>query len=258
MPEETEQIEPDSPKVDFIPADYLREYFDTIDDEDAFGARFVVRTLRDLPANLKILEFGGGPVLSTAIALASRASEVHFSDFLPDNLADVRRWLNDEPGVFDWGGHIRFMLETEGHTATPEAIAEREALTRQKITQVFHCDARLEHPLGENTQSYDLVVALYCTEVPVTTVPGWKEVVSNVSSLVKPGGSFILAIITGSPNYKIGDEMYHCVSLTPNDLRAVFMEMGYLPDSFNMDTMAVTDQRAYKGLAITVAQKPSE
>ncbi|MBZ0305643.1 MAG: hypothetical protein K8I82_06210, partial [Anaerolineae bacterium] len=66
----------------FVPIEYLREYFGDIDEEDAFHARFLADAGALLPDNLLIHEYGGGPVLTTVIALAPRAREIHFSDYV--------------------------------------------------------------------------------------------------------------------------------------------------------------------------------
>lgn len=254
-------VEPDSHRVDFAPLDYLKTYFNTLDDEDAFTARFLIRTLSRLPDGLRILEVGGGPVLSSALIMAPHANDLDFADFLPDNLEEVRRWLTEDVAAFNWGQHTAFMLNLEGIQPTPEAVQARETTLRQAIKHLLHCDFRLPNPLPTepaNTQ-YDLVVALYCTEVPSTTLQGWQAIVRHVSSLVRQGGVLILGIITGSATYNIGDRVYQCVSLTSADLRDGLLQSEFLPESIELETLelspinAIGGGRHYHGLAIASA-----
>jgi nicotinamide N-methyltransferase/methyltransferase len=242
----------------FNPRTYLNAYFnDPSDEEIKFGIRFLVAALRDndLPSQLQALEFGGGPTLIAVAALASRATEIHFCDYTPANLDEVRCWLNDEPDIFDWSSCIKVTLEEEGLSATPEAVAHRMAEMRRKVTHLTTCDALKSAPLGENAGQYDFVVARDCTDVAASTVSEWIQVMCNVSTLVKPGGWLLINVTTGTTINTVEQKVFSCVSLTDEDIYHGYKVAGYDLDTFRLDKITVPVGREYTGSTGAVARK---
>ncbi len=69
---------------------------------------------------------------------APHASELHLADYLPENLHEIERWLAREPGAHDWRPFVRYTLQCEGIVApTDEQVAQREELTRAKVTRLL-------------------------------------------------------------------------------------------------------------------------
>src|SRR3972149_2767592 len=98
----------------FDAREYLHWYFTALSDEDRFTLRFWIDQIRDLPQGVRVLEYGGGPTLYSVLALARKASSVHFSDFVPSALGLVRAWQRGEPGAHDWSPYTNTILELEG------------------------------------------------------------------------------------------------------------------------------------------------
>lgn len=237
---------------------YLDQYFTTLDEEDYFTARFLVSALARLPRNLVVLEFGGGPVLSFVAAFARSAREIHFSDYVSANLDEVRRWLDRDPDAFDWRPQIRVALELEGGSTSPAAVARREGLMRRRVTRLLHGDATASAPLGAETRQYDLVSALFCTDVAVETAPEWFQEMRNLNTLVRPGGWLVIGIITGTASYMIGERAFPHVDLTADDVNRAYLENGYHAGSLVMETLPVPGQhRDYSGLLMAIARKGS-
>jgi hypothetical protein len=239
----------------FDPQAYLHEYYGSLDEEDLQLLRFLTPFLQTLPDGLRAHEFGGGPTLSTIISLAPKAAEIHFSDFSEDNLAQVRLWLADDPRAFDWSPHVVAALREEGLPATPESVAERQALMRQRLTQVRHCDARQPLPLGEAVPPYDLVTAFSCTECSALTLDAWQKNLRHVDTLVKSGGWLVLSVVTGADYYTVGAHTYACVCLRAEDVQTLFHDLGYDPANFRFQVNGVGAGRTYTGLVFAAGQK---
>ena len=241
--------------ANFEPRIYLAECYPEPDAEYRFGIRFMIRALRTMPTGLLILEFGGGPTLYTVAVLAPQAREIHFCDYVPANLAEVQRWLDQAADAFDWQPFIELILEEEGQPATSEAIADRIADMRRKVTRLTTCDACASAPLGHNTIEYDLVIARDCTDVAATTVAEWMQIVDNISSLVAPGGWLLISITTGTTINTEGQKVFSCVDLSDEDIYHGYLNAGYDPDTFYLNKITIPIGREYSGATSAIARK---
>ena len=153
---------------------YLRQYYsqDFIpDDEEAIQQRLVAYLQRSGKTFARAIDVGCGPTVHLHTALAPYVNELHLADYLPENLRAVEQWLRDEPEAHNWDGNIEYVLALETQAqVTPDAIAARKRLMRQKVTALKHCDVRQPHPLGEPAD-YDLVLSAYCVDAATDAQP---------------------------------------------------------------------------------------
>jgi hypothetical protein len=242
--------------TDFDPKLYLKTYYGRPDDEDRFIIRFMVAMLRKMPPDLLTIEFGGGPTLYAVAALAPQSREIHFCDYVSENLDEVQNWLDHRPDAYDWRPYIEMVLEEEGGRVTPEAVAQRAAEVRRKLTRLSRCDALAQMPLGPDAGQYDLVVAQAVTDSVATNFSEWVQVMGNISRLVKPGGGLLISVITGTEYYSVGRNRYANLHLTPENIFAGYEKSGYDPATFCLESMVAPDKRDYAGLTTAMACKP--
>jgi hypothetical protein len=159
----------------FVPDEYLADYYAEGPDTDVdFIVSFIARLGKELRlSKLSVLELGGGPALYSTAAYVPFAKEIHFSDYLPANLSTVSSWVQNALGAFDWSAFVALVLEREGIPATKDAIAERTSDMRRLVTRVIECDVLSSDPVPGGFNSYDLVSALYCTDIASSTVKEW-------------------------------------------------------------------------------------
>jgi hypothetical protein len=242
--------------VDFDPREYLNEYYLVEPEiEDIFVVEFMVTALRDMPANLLTLEFGGGPTLFAVAALVSQSREIHFCDYVAASLDEVQRWLDKETDTFNWDPYIKLALEKEGKPTTPEAIAERAAEMRRKVTRLTTCDALARAPLGQSAIQYDLVVAQAVTDTAAKSVREWMQIMGNISTLVRPGGWLLISVLTGTSGYIIGQKRFPCVDLSDDEIYRGYMAAGYYPDTFRLEKLDAPGERGYSGVVSVSACK---
>ena len=246
--------------ANFNPREYLNEYYLVEPEiEDISVVRFMVEFLRDMPSGLLTLEFGGGPTLFAEAALAPKSKEIHFCDYVAASLNEIRLWLDNDPKAFNWDSYIKLALEEENAPTTPQAIAQRAAEMRRKITLLMACDALADAPLGrENTVQYDLVVAQAVTETVSSSVSEWIRVIQNISTLVTPGGWLLISVLTGTAGYYIGDKLFSCVDLTDDDIRQGYRAAGYNLNTLRLEKLAAPGPRGYSGLTNAVARRKDD
>lgn len=243
----------------FDPAAYLREYYADLGSENLALLRFLDEVFRTLPAGGTLLDFGGGPTIYPLVSAARNAREIHFSDYLEANLAEVRRWLSSDRDAFDWQPFVAETLRLElGRSPSPAEIAERERLIRERVTRVIHCDASRSPSIGDGDRSYDVVLTNFCAESATADRWQWQAFITNIAALVSPGGHIILSSLAGATSYAVGPVAFPAVSLSEDDVVEILEECGFLPKSIELQRVpADRPTREYSGLIFAVARKRS-
>ena len=97
----------------------FRKYYEWNVNSNPAGVRRIQHPLRcyheafqSLPSssNLKVLDYGSGPVIVATISAATKASEIVLSDYLDKNRKALQQWLDGDCAAFDWSPHFRFVV----------------------------------------------------------------------------------------------------------------------------------------------------
>lgn len=226
---------------------YLAEYFADITYDEQCCLEFLVESLRRVPSSSVALDFGSGPVVSHLLALTDKVKEIHVSEYLESNLAEIKSWLTEEANAYDWQQFTLKILRLEGQPdPTKEDIQAREQATRQKISQLLSGDMTQPNPLGiEKREFYPLVTSHYCTEAISLNKGNWYEYMSNVMSTVKEGGTFITSICGGAvaTSYQVEDLYFPLTKLEANDVLNCFCKNGFVDLDIRVRQMP---EREYK------------
>ena len=205
--------------ADWVPGEYLEDYYAEVEPDEVETIAFFADAIRDTQPGEPILFFGTGPTLHHVFLSADRASEIHLADYLPQNLAEIERWLERDADAHDWRPFVRYTLECEGLDApTEEELAQREELTRGKVTRLLQADARDRDPVGER---YATVVSAYCADSATADRATWEAYMRHIAGLVEPGGVFITAALRRSRSYLVGGKRFPSADVDEHDLRAV-------------------------------------
>jgi hypothetical protein len=242
---------------EFDPIDYLNEYYADIGAENFELLRFLADVSRRLPRGGVLLDFGGGPTIYTLISAASRVSEIHFADYLEENLQEVRRWLAEDSKAFDWDGFIRQALEMESDDpVTYEDVQHRAKMIRERVTHIAPCDASRTPPIDCRPELYDIVQTHFCAESATSDRWQWQIYVANIASLLKPGGLLVMSALEGATRYAVGSRWFPAVPISDRDLIEVLEENGFPQKRIELRCVpADRPGREYKGLLLTVAEK---
>jgi hypothetical protein len=206
-------------EADWVPREYLEDYYAVVEPDEVETIAFFAGAIRETRPQAPILFFGTGPTLHHVFLSADHASEIHLADYLPQNLAEIDRWLQRDAGAHDWRPFVRYTLECEGLAAPTEAqLAQREELTRAKVTRLVQADAGDREPLGER---YATVLSAYCADSATADRATWETYMRHIAGLVEPGGVFITAALRRSRSYLVGGKAFPSANVDEHDLRAV-------------------------------------
>jgi hypothetical protein len=181
------------------------------------------------------------------------------ADWLADNLAQVRRWLDAGTDNSDWNHFTRYILGCEGG-GSPDArrIERREELARNAVRNLCVSDARWRHPLGPERQSfYDLIVSGFCIDAISSDKRVWRRCMGNLLSTLHEGGLVILHALHRCRAYRVGDKHFPGADLSKDDVVASLLESGCERDSIDVQVMPCPEHEpyGYSGVLMASARK---
>jgi NNMT/PNMT/TEMT family len=193
------------------------------------------------------LEYGCGPTLHRAIAASKYAFRIDMADWLADNLAEARSWLCADESAPEWKRFTRYVLACEGHARPNHSqLIKREALTRKVVRGLYVSDARLRQPLGPTrTGFYDLIITGFCIDAISSDPRVFRRCLRNVTSMLQPGGTFIIHALHQCQAYKCGDRMFPGSNLTIDDMREAMLENGLSPTSIDAQVIPCRENTMY-------------
>jgi len=211
---------------------YLATYYSqppTVD--EIVLSKFLIAQAARLKGRSRLLEIGCGPTLHHALPLAPHVAEIHMSDYLEENLEQVRLWCRAPGQAHDWSAYTSLTLIHEGVEPTKQLIQERESLARQRITRIARCDL-LQDPSPELREAYDVVSCFYCAEEVGISQLEWKRVMKRVTDHLAPAGTLLMSALAGMDSYHVRDSsgrdtLYPCAFVTRDGLAQVLAELGF-------------------------------
>ena len=180
-----------------VPSRFWTEYLSQIYDGVDVYHEFVLKHLHNFyqayqppVGGAKVLEFGGGPAVSSLISAAPKCKEIVFGEFSEDNREHVNLWLNKNNSAFNWEPFFNYVVCTlEGGTAI-DALERKETL-RSAIKAVVHCDIFQPEPVADQGP-YDIVTSCLCLEYVCQSTEDYREGIAKLARLLKPGGTLLM------------------------------------------------------------------
>lgn len=238
--------------TDWEPAAYLDGYYRTVEPDEVATIAFFVEALRGAERDRPVLFFGVGPTLHHVFAAAEIASEIHLGDYLPGNLAEIRRWLDRDPHAHDWRPFVRHTLRCEGNPDPTDAeVTAREDLTRKKVTDLVLVDARHPRPLP---RSYPTVISAYCADSATADRTEWAAFMRHITGLVEPGGLFVTSALRRCRGYTVAGRSFPSADVDEHDLRAV-LRPGFAPPAIEVTTVPQEATHGYAGIVLCHARR---
>ncbi|XP_031563646.1 nicotinamide N-methyltransferase-like [Actinia tenebrosa] len=216
----------------FDPYDYMDTYYDD-PKKDRFSLGRIEQFWSKIGGyNLKVLEYGGGPIISRLVTAAPHAREIIFADYCKANRQAVQAWIDKDSKAFDWRDTFDFIVgELEGKGT--DEVAKREDELRQKIRAIVPCDIKsdniLEIPasLGDKYgPPYDVVATSLCLEAVVESEQEYKDTVAKLAKLVKPGGYLMMYAVISQTFYMVGSKKFSSFCLTKEMVEESMKDTG--------------------------------
>jgi hypothetical protein len=241
------------------PKEYLSHYYSTAyvaDDDAAIFEHLISFLKQENKTFAKVIEFGCGPTPHHIFPLVPYLEELHFADYVPENLHEIRSWLEGNSNAHNWDMWVEYILKKEGlDRVTPEEIEQRKQLVRDKSTKLKLGDLRNSHPLSDNSV-YDLVLSFFCADAATNSKSEWRQYMSHLFNLVKPGGEVFIVACDSAERYDVGEKKFPEANVTKEDFCSVFTNSKFASDSIEIEEIPIAEwaDSGFKGIIIAKAR----
>ncbi len=206
----------------------------------------------------RALEYGCGPTLHRAIAAARYVFRIDMADWLPDNLRQIRRWLQAGRRNRDWNRFTRHILSHERGPVDQGCVERREALTRCVIRELCLSDARSPRPLGEDREGfYDLIISGFCLDAVSRDKFIWRACMRNVLATLRSGGLLVLHALHRCRAYRVANRLFPGADVSADDIFEALVANGFRRSSIDLQLAPCPENAVYgySGILTASARK---
>ena len=236
MSDAGKKYDPHEYEAEFDPRRYLEEYYAMLEIGEADQA--ISQRAHHWLANneryfQRAIDIGSGPVIAYPFLFADRVEHLDFADYLPGNLAEIRKWLTGDTDAFNWDGMLGSMLRHL--TGSAGDLARKKQRLRTVSRDLLHVDLCRPSILDVD-RKYDLVTSFHCAECVARDREDWKAMFQKILGLAKPGGSFFFSIMKNAVRYQILGKWFPVTPLDESALLQRLKELGI--DDYEITTHA--------------------
>ncbi|XP_040186357.1 phenylethanolamine N-methyltransferase [Rana temporaria] len=166
-----------------------------------------------------VVDIGSGPTIYQMLSAFEHFKEVIMTDYLEVNREELRKWLKNEPGKFDWSPYFEYVCKLEGKG---EPWQNKEKRFREQVTRVIPLDIHQSCPLGKElaSGSVDCLVSSFCLEACSPDLETFQKALENVVGVLKPQGHFLWIGALEESYYLAGEARLNVVPVTEEMVRA--------------------------------------
>ena len=209
----------------------------------------------------RLLEFGGGPVITSLISAAPYVDQITFAAYTESERKEIELWKQGKEGGHDWSSDFKYVLYVIENVARDDTQwHQREELVRNRISNIIACDIFCDNPLITEQEPFEIISTSLCLEAACTTFAEYKEGVKKLIRLLKPGGFLLMFIVERETFYMVGEKRWFCLYLTLEQVQEALAEAGTVVlvaerDPMPMDLIQNPVICDCKAVAFVVAQK---
>lgn len=216
------------------PKEYLQEYYSTsvVASDEAANISFARRCFSAAGEPFaRAIEVGCGPTLHHAMLLAPHVKTLDLADYIPANLAEVRKALDGAPGAHDWSVYLDGMAEIG--EPSPDVLWD---MVRERAGVLRQMDIR-----NPQMGSYDLVASYYTAECVAGTQEEWRRCLATLAGLVAPGGVLLLGVVRHCRAYHVCGHVFPATYVDEGDLAEALPALGFDPDTLLIEVAPVAE-----------------
>lgn len=203
-----------------------------------------------------VLELGGGPTLYQLMNIVDKVKEIHFTDYVEDNLNEIRAWKNSESSAFDWKDYFKAALMIKNDTIhiSDKEIESLEKELRRKITKIEHCDI-FQKGLGIAEKSFDIINTHFVAESATSSKEQWEAALKNIYHKLNDNGLLFMSALRGAKSsYRVLEKSFPAVELYEKDMEAGLKNAGF--HVIRISSIHTDDKsNNYAGFMFVAAQK---
>ncbi|KAB5523418.1 hypothetical protein PHYPO_G00152330 [Pangasianodon hypophthalmus] len=178
----------------------------------------------------RLIDVGSGPTIHTVISACEHFDELVLSDFVDRNREEIKKWIKNEEGCFDWKPLIDYVCEMDGRSSS-----DVEAKLRQRVKQVLKCDVLSENPFHpESVEPADCVITSLCLEAASKDLQTYRNALRRVAKLLRPGGALVMLGVLGETFYCIDKIRFSCLQLSKADVEDVLRNLDFTVQEFKI------------------------
>ncbi|XP_054402617.2 phenylethanolamine N-methyltransferase isoform X2 [Pongo abelii] len=139
-----------------------------------------------------LIDIGSGPTVYQLLSACSHFEDITMTDFLEVNRQELGRWLQEEPGAFNWSMYSQHACLIEGKG---ESWQEKERQLRARVKRVLPIDVHQPQPLGAGSSAplpADALVSAFCLEAVSPDLASFQRALDHITTLLRPGGHLLL------------------------------------------------------------------
>ncbi|MEE6467747.1 hypothetical protein FKM82_008046 [Ascaphus truei] len=172
-------------------------------------------------------------------------------------ISDLEKWLNKEPGTFDWSHTSKLLCQLEGKNVMWH---EKEEQLRRAIKRILICDFSKENPLHPVIlPPVDCLLSFGYLEVVSKDLDVYRSNLIKVSSLIKVGGHLVLLMVISMSYYMIGEHKFYILKYDEEYVRKTLTDIGFVIKSVDLQTRKEkTHLLDYEHVGFILAQKERE
>ncbi|XP_069802744.1 nicotinamide N-methyltransferase-like [Dendropsophus ebraccatus] len=172
-----------------------------------------------------LIDIGQGPTMYQNLSACEAFDEIIGADYTDRNREYYERSLRNEPGTFDWSNLIQKVCDLEGKGTSVE---EKKQKLKNTVKKTLKCDVLKSNPLEPLVlPKVDCVISLGCLGYACSDLDTYRNVLKNLSSLLKIGGNIIIAEVLNCNSYLSGGKRFFSLVLTEEFMRSAITEMGF-------------------------------
>ncbi|XP_069062026.1 nicotinamide N-methyltransferase-like [Pleurodeles waltl] len=183
-------------------------------------------------------------------------NEITFACADGRSIQEIQRWLKNEPDAIDYGETIKEICKLQG---CGETWIEKQHMLQTKIKTVLMCDVTSRNPLSPVIHPQaDCLLLVHCLENLVTDEKSYCEALTNVSSLLKPGGYLVMCAPLEATFYMCGDFKFPLFCMDASLLKDALTKAGYVIEEdyiLNRKVDCLHDVTDYKCAIVLKARK---
>lgn len=201
-----------------------------------------------------LIDIGSGPTIYQLLSACEAFQEIIATDYTPQNLRELEKWLKKEPGAYDWSPAVQYVCELEGDRSKWQ---EKEAKLRRTVTRVLKCDVTKSPPLGSaQVPLADCVLTLLAMECACPDVETYRAALKRLVGLLKPGGHLVTTVTLRFQHYTVGPKKFSGLYLEKETVEKAVQDAGC--QVLRCDCRSLNYSQAFcrhEGICFVVARK---
>jgi NNMT/PNMT/TEMT family len=211
----------------FSPEDYWQQNYHELQAEDQEIIRlvrqFFIATFSNRPRARRGIDVGSGTNLYPALLMLPWADRILLTDYSVSNVRWLRRQLADGSATWTWQPFWRELHEAERYNEIADPHKHLQVACHSEPG--FAGIAR-RSVFSLPKARWDLGTMFFVAE-SITEDPGeFRAALAGFTGALKPGAPFATAFMAGSDGYEVARTRFPALSITQDDVRRHFTELG--------------------------------